>query len=482
MSDKNFDDHIRDAIGDFEAKDGGSWDLLMGKMMADPELAPETQEVQDFDHVVRSKLEQIKPEQPVGNWDVMAERIKQEFSIRRRLIRYKAVEIAVVMLAIFTMINVFPTQVNKPFKNIKEQIAKKKQAIVAYKNAILFDINKNRATVLEQPIAVIQKKKKVAAPEESNDAQIDNLVESNLVEEVFTVLEPITLYGNAQEFEMEVIAEIVAKGPEQTIEQREAILEIKSLNQKEPISEIDTKKKRFKGKAIIAKFFSPIKQVRVSMFTGSDYNYIQTPYDEIFELEQYGRFTQGYQAGVCIGFKNKNIEVETGGIYSFKDYKPRIPTQILNGSGPPIAVKFDKIQLNMLEIPLNFRYNFLNLTRWKFYGQTGASMHIALLADYDHSNIAGIFAQLSPGQPGPKLEAKEFTDGLLEGGSIEENSYFTANLGVGVERLINPRWSLFLQPSVKAYLLPGYNNGLGPNQDRISSFSLITGARVTFGK
>lgn len=481
MSYKNFDDQIRDAIGDFEAKDNGSWDLLMSKMMVDPELTPDPQEVQDFDHVVRTKIEHVKPEQPIGDWDAMAERIKQEFSIRRKLIRYKVAEIALVMLAIFTLVNIFPTQVNKPFKNIKKEFIKKKQELIAYKNAILF--NDAKETTIKQPIASIKEnhKTEVKAKEHSTEVQAKPALISTVTQNLNKVL-PINIgIDEAQEFESEIIAEIVAKGPEQTIEPREAILEINSLEQKEPISEIDTKKKRFRGKAIIAKIFSPIKQVRVSMFTGSDYNYIQTPYDEIFDLEEYSRFAQGYQAGVSIGFKNKNIEVETGGIYSLKDYQPRIPTQFLNGPGSRIAVNFDKIQLNMLEIPLNFRYNFSNLTRWKFYGQTGASMHIALLADYDHSNFAGIFANLAPGQPGPKLKSKKFTDGVLEGGSLEENSYFTANLGLGVERLINPRWSLFLQPSVKAYLLPGYNSGLGPNQDRISSFSLITGARVTFG-
>jgi len=477
MSDKNFDDQIRDAIGDFEAKGEGSWDLLMSKMMVDPELAPESQAVQDFDHTVKTKIENVKPEQSVGNWDAMAERIKQEFSIRRKLIRYKVTEIALVLLAIFTLINVFPTQVDKPFKNIKEQIAKKKQALVAYKNAILYRNVEENTNATEGPVASIEERINEALIE----SQTNQAIDSSAVENVSKAFQSNIAQGEPQEFKSEIIAEVVAKAPEETFEPRMTLAEITSLDQKEPIAEIDTKKKRFRGKAMIAKIFAPIKQVRVSMFAGSDYNYIQTPYDEVFDLEQYSRFAQGYQAGVTIGFKNKNIEVETGGIYSFKDYQPRIPTQFLNGNGPPIAVDFDRIQLNLLEIPLNFRYNFSNLTRWKFYGQTGASLHIALQADYDHSNIARIFAQLSPGEPGPKLDEKEFTDGLLEGGSFEENSYFTANLGVGVERLINPRWSLFLQPSVKAYLLPGYNNGLGPNQDRLSSFSLITGARVTFG-
>ncbi len=482
MANNDFDDQIRDALGDFKANyDDNSWDMLMGKMMVDPELSGELEQIEEFDQAVKSQLDKVEnPKPTAASWDVMAERIKQEFSLRRRLLRYKVAEIALVLLAIFTLVNHFPNQVNGSFKNIKEKIANKKHALAEYRDAFFLKKKEQHVenSTTERLIVENTAKKEIR---EKKNTEITPVVKSTsevVFNQTSITQQEVALIDPPQEF---AIAEITAVAPEEEFDSRKLLAEINSLDN-DPLSEINFEKKKFKGKSLVAKIFSPIKQVRVSMFAGSDFNYIETPYDEIFELEQYSRLSEGYQAGVTIGFKNKNVEVVTGGIYARKDYEPRIPTEYLNSlPGPPIAVKFDRIQLNMLEIPLNFRYSYLNKTRWKFYAQTGTSMHIALLADYDRSNISDLFMFASPGEPAPKLEEKEFKDGLLEGGSFEENSYFTANLGLGAEYLLNPRWSIFMQPSVKAYMLPGFNNGLGPNQDRISSFSLVTGARVTFG-
>ena len=140
MANNDFDDQIRDALGDFKANyDENSWDALMGKMMVDPELSGELEEVKEFDQTVKSQLDKVNPKQTAAAWDAMAERIKHEFSLRRRLLRYKVAEIALVLLAIFTLMNHFPNQVNGTFKNIKEQIANKKRALANYKNTFLFN-------------------------------------------------------------------------------------------------------------------------------------------------------------------------------------------------------------------------------------------------------------------------------------------------------------------------------------------------------
>ncbi|MEZ4949187.1 MAG: hypothetical protein R2784_07345 [Saprospiraceae bacterium] len=222
-------------------------------------------------------------------------------------------------------------------------------------------------------------------------------------------------------------------------------------------------------------------RLRVSMFSASEYNYIKTPYDPIYPLEEYSRYAPGYGGGITLGMSFGKWEVETGGIYASKEYEPRVPDEVVGGllTTGLFTLSFENIQLNMLEVPLNVRYNFGQLQKWRFYGQTGASLHLAMQAHYDKfpNNLYSGFARQAIDNS--SLGQKKFPDGLLEGGNFEENSYFTANLGLGVERLLSTRWSLFLQPSVQAYLLPGYNNGLGPNLDRISTFSILTGARVT---
>ncbi len=65
--------------------------------------------------------------------------------------------------------------------------------------------------------------------------------------------------------------------------------------------------------------------------------------------------------------------------------------------------------------------------------------------------------------------------GIFEGGNFRENSYLSANLGFGLERKFTYRWSLFVQPIYKHYIL---FEGIGPNQDRIHSGSIRFGAKV----
>ena len=446
MANNDFDDQIRDALDGLNAKyEENSWESLMGRMMVDPDLSGDMEEVKEFDKAVKAKLEQVQPEHPsTASWDAMAERIKQEFSIRRRLLRYKVVEIGLVLLVILTLFNYFPGEVNGNFKTIKEKIVNKKRALANYKNTFLKKkkVNDLPATIdVQEIVDVSNDESAIALVIDENDTE-NNVEEPILTEKADSNPSQLAQsFSLPQKFQM---AEIVAEAPERQFTPRNLITEVKSLGN-DPLNEISFEEKKFKGKSLVAKIFSPIKELRVSMFTGIDYNYIETPFDDIFGIEQYGRFATGYQAGVTIGFKNKNIEVVTGGIYSRKDYQSRIPPQYFNNlAGPPIAIRFDKIQLNMLEVPLNFRYALLNKTRWRFYAQTGASLHVALRADYDRSKNSDFLfvAATTSNLTTPGIEQKEFNDGLLEGGNFKENSYITANLGVGVERCL-----LYTSPS-----------------------------------
>ncbi len=74
-----------------------------------------------------------------------------------------------------------------------------------------------------------------------------------------------------------------------------------------------------------------------------------------------------------------------------------------------------------------------------------------------------------------KTSQKRYADGFFEGGSFAENSYFTVDLGVGIERHLNERASLFFEP---VYQHNPFRKSLGPNQDRINTLSLSTGIRV----
>lgn len=473
MTNDNIDDQIRDALDNFHVEyNPDSWDMLAHRMDADPELAAESAN-QEFDQVISNKIKNTQAPYQSEHWKVMAERIQLEFSLRSKLIRYKVAEVGLVLLAIFTIFNVFPSSkqaLKKPINKIKERIAKRvNPAVAEAEEASTISLESaNQIASAEN----VEKKELTPQSTISNSQNEDPAFAENANTESFEA----TTSNN----EADLLPTFVEKTEKETLQaELEKLEEIEQLTLT-TTEDIAHENQPYEGESIVPASEISNSTIRIGMFTGVDYNYITTPYDPIYDLDRYSRFAPGYQAGLALGFKSGSWEIETGGIYASKTYHPRIPTEIIrNLPFGGTEVRFDNIQLNMLEVPVNFRYHFGQLSTWRFYGQTGASIHLALQAHYDRfpANIDALFAGTP--QDAPLLDSKEFPGGLLDNGSIEENSYFTANLGFGVERLLSTRWSLFLQPNVKAYLLPSYNNGLGPNQDRLSSFSILTGTRVT---
>ena len=87
------------------------------------------------------------------------------------------------------------------------------------------------------------------------------------------------------------------------------------------------------------------------------------------------------------------------------------------------------------------------------------------LAQLIEENSAFNYKNLSPGW-------------FQKEGSFLQNRYFTANLGLGMERSIGARWSIFTQSIYQHTLL---SNGFGPNKDRLNTVSIFAGARASIG-
>ncbi|MCB0661517.1 MAG: hypothetical protein KDC24_02160 [Saprospiraceae bacterium] len=479
---KRLDQEIKDALEGMEVPyDGSSWDLLAGKMQEEPDLMSETESDKQFDNSVKQKIGRSEPAFNPAHWRIMAERIHQEFSFQEKLVRYKIAEITVMMLIFLTVYQIQP---------LNEGIKKK---IIPGIERILHVNDKN-----QKGQASLENDNSIEAIGSANIA--DNTIdENNLLangalsshsaglaitkEEGDLVEKPFKRPFGYNRLPLHLSSKPVQKSNLvfRAKENRKSVSIMESLESSlEDMSLLDENTNLGLGTTAINTEKDPSK-VRVSMFSATEYNYIKTPYDPIYPLEEYSRYAPGYGGGITFGLSFGKWEVETGGIYASKEYEPRVPDEVVGGllTTGLITISFENIQLNMLEVPVNLRYNFGQLQKWRFYGQTGASLHLAMQAHYDKfpNNFYSGFARQTVDNS--SLAKKKFPDGLLEGGNFQENSYFTANLGLGVERLLSTRWSLFLQPSVQAYLLPGYNYGLGPNQDRISTFSILTGARVT---
>lgn len=226
--------------------------------------------------------------------------------------------------------------------------------------------------------------------------------------------------------------------------------------------------------------------LRVGMFGSADYNAILVPTNEEKNIEEATRRSGiGYGTGVTMSLAFKRWEIESGAYYSARNY-PLDAIFIEGGLQNGInSARLQSAEQSVVHIPLNVRYNFIHKTRWRAYVLSGASIHVALQAFYDVKEEPQFtFQPSAPPLPGSEprnntvlTDLKDDGKGWLEGGTFEENAFLSANLSIGLERYISPKWSLFVQPYYQ-YSFYYFGDGLGPIKEHINSFSIMVGAKT----
>ena len=102
FNDERFDDLVRNAMNGIEHKrKAPDWSAFEAKLDA----AEATSDA-DFDATVQYKMAHFSLPYNPAHWDMMSKRIDEEFSLFRKLCRYKVIEASVLALAIFTAVNV----------------------------------------------------------------------------------------------------------------------------------------------------------------------------------------------------------------------------------------------------------------------------------------------------------------------------------------------------------------------------------------
>ena len=234
------------------------------------------------------------------------------------------------------------------------------------------------------------------------------------------------------------------------------------------------------GGIALANLLQPVPktQLNVGMYGDIAYNRIITPPDLDNDITGFDRYSLGYGGGFLIGLKKGALEVGSGVAYHAIRYEP-IPLLVTRGffNQGYTTEKFDFVELNVLSVPLYLQYDLLDNSQWRFYATTGAALNVAY-----ETNFYAVFPEdlgLPNGlRPTPRRQStigNRF--GWFEGGSFRKNSYFTMNVGFGLERTFAERWSMFFQPTY-LHNLGYYSDGMGPTHDRIHTMSILTGIRV----
>ncbi len=217
----------------------------------------------------------------------------------------------------------------------------------------------------------------------------------------------------------------------------------------------------------------------INSFGALDLNLINSPFDFVYESSAYLIEDLGLSGGLSLSYDTKLAELELGFLYSEKNYVPRRIGEITGSfSAGYRRTSLEEIKYTIASIPINLKLHANRRGKWSYYAAIGASANLILNSHFDIQNE--ILDTPAFGADGavanqPKLQNKPFEEGIVEGGSWTDNTFFTTQVGLGVQRVLSKNISAYVQPSYSYHM---FDQGVGPNKDFLHTLSLQLGVKV----
>ncbi len=217
----------------------------------------------------------------------------------------------------------------------------------------------------------------------------------------------------------------------------------------------------------------------LGVIASTDVNLINTPFDKVYSKASYTKEALNHTFGVTLSKKNESLEVETGAAYVKRAYQPETISENLGNEFFYTQNTFNKIQFDILNLPLNLKYHFINQPKWSAYIMAGAALSLVMNADYAISEVqtlnrptAGEYVSSES-----RLKEKPFIKGLLNNDNLKDNYFASLSFGFGIEKKIGNGTLLYIQPSYHRQVLSS-DIGIGPNKDKIHTSSLAFGIKT----
>jgi hypothetical protein len=215
----------------------------------------------------------------------------------------------------------------------------------------------------------------------------------------------------------------------------------------------------------------------LTLLTGLDGDNVFTPAYPRFKVPETIRNSSGFHLGFLLSEGAKRLETGFGFIFAHKEYNAPAVTFIQGSLRDGYTTEqLKKIQLNLLQIPVFTRFNIVHKENWRLYASLGATAQVTLSANYFIVH-PGFFPSSVALTGKTNSVYQNLEEGLMQGGTLIDNVYLSMDMGIGAEKMVSPRTSLFVQSSYQSFV--GHvSKGIGPYNDRISTVSFQSGVRI----
>ena len=506
MKDEYLDHIIKQKMEDLKVPfQAEHWDLFVEKL-DEQEGGPAILPAQEFDAQIFDKVKNHHVSNALmsKHWAQFEIQLNQLINIRETLLKYKFVELSLIILMLLLVVRwddrpghellLNPPQAQNiiqsneslngegglPNISTKETNLQKEKSEIVSAPLIENTGNKEVVETMDKPIAArptdSSSKKQVSSSDFPSSNKNKYLGPIALLEQPFS---PQVVSEQALPIDASIQAEIIASSQPNAaridLGSLDVLVSSPSLINWIPRDNILDKQIKVK----------PRWNTQISMAGGGEINQIITPKNEENYINASESYSLGYRGGMTLDFGKKDspLRFGSGFIYSAKRYS--VGKTFITGSllRSLTAEELDNVEFNIINVPVFARYRFLEKKRWSMFAQAGMSIQMAMQANYyvEVPNLRNLPAPTSFNQiiqtPESQSNFVNQNDGLFEGGNFKENSFFTVNMSMGLERLMTDRFSLFFQSQYE-YPMGYFSSGLGPTRDRFNTLSLETGVRV----
>jgi hypothetical protein len=473
--DEVFDDSVRDHVSDLTPTAAPDWGTMERMLEEDERL---------FDRDVRQHVERFQVPYNPTTWPILDARIAADEKLRRRLVYAKVLEIAAIFFVLLTFYNFFPLLI--PSSETTQKDSLNEQSVVAA------ELPGYSAEQLQSTRTYPEPARTITNESASSDSQNLSLHNQDAAEAVSL---SVTLLPQVSRLPGITSQEQIVPAPElfvQTSEGEDAVASVARVPADSgphalPVAAIE----KFPAPGIhvgmgtlLPHASSHASRVRFGMSASADVNTLFFPEEHFYTQGRSINFSEkeivasGYSAGATLLFDFKSFLFETGLNYSFKSFSPN-RNLFIGTSADKHTLDFENIALNVVSVPLYLHWKVAHKGPWKVYLTSGTSLHVIANANYDliAENIYTSSAVQSGQQLQNQREVQRVREHMLDGAKFNSKGYLTLAGGLGLERAVSPRISVFAQP-LYHYQIPFFGL-IDQNGKHLQNGSMLFGTRVS---
>ena len=455
MEEEKMDQLLKDKLESLETKvPKDAWKNFSEKWN-DALLDDQTAEEKKFDQNIHEKLNQfVFPTNESHAWANFHSYYSHIKRNENRIIWFKAMEVTMAVLLFFTCLHVgvirqVPTSQSVNIENGTKGSVDKSSSVSTEIKVVENNIQNKLDNT--QPDGVLSK---------LSDIQSDEEINKLLSKKVLFEVEPI-----ASSSATTVL--IMAPAPVYS----------KSFPEVSQIPTLTSRHIPISTRKIYINNILDFGKWHLTLLTGLDGDNVFTPAYPRFKVPETIRNSSGFHLGFLLSEGAKRLETGFGFIYAHKEYNAPAVTFIQGSLRDGYTTEqLKKIQLNLLQIPVFTRFNIVHKENWRIYATLGATAQVTLSANYFIVH-PGFFPSSVALTGKTNSIYQNLEEGLMQGGTLIDNVFLSMDMGVGAEKMISPRTSIFAQSSYQSFV--GHvSKGIGPYNDRISTVSFQSGVRI----